>query len=632
MRQHHVLALSLALSTACAAEGGGDTAECTGDKCDSLTGDDKPLDSPCADSLFDRSGRDFLPERLAEDALIKHVYMDADGGCPVLFDDIMALMKKSDSKSCQGGPSDAKGLATRVVTEQAQLNASSAGAGYRTITSRTCDGREEFGLLFSLFGFADAPGAASAGLDPKGSGNPDGLEIIAFDETNGVFNYYKEINGKMGFFGSSTDFVAQGPGGPNLTDERGCANCHPGGGINMKELTTPWLHWEGNFKSPGASDLVGSREAVMGALEDGPNLQFDVIQPGNQAWNTRKVDFLKDGPSVAKLLEPLFCPVQVNIASMNAKSKIGPRFLFDNQLASLAGGATAASITLTATHYDRIIGAIGQQVPGSDKADVVAPMAFIERSFEDMDFVDKLVAAGIIDDSFRADVLMVDFTRPVFSNDRCDLLEFAPDLTPEDRTADKIRDGFIANLAGAAEGSPAAQLKAHLEASKAGTSVDHGATLKTFVAACKTRQSSETVTAGDGTVSAFHADVMKLRSLQRKIAFRDGVLDTLKGSAQHPFKVFEFDDTLPADGISVSTSAAAGDLMRVDPEARLSPIDCTLVDKFVPTAAGGGGGGGEADSCEGRCGEFVNGASCQCDSMCSQFGNCCADLEEVCGS
>lgn len=631
MRTHFLLALPLALSTACATDGGGDTAECTGDKCDSLDGDDKPLESPCDSALFDRSGRDFLPERLAEDALIKHVYMDADDGCPVSFDEIMAVLEKNDTSSCQGGTSDGKGLATRVVTEQAQLNGASAGAAFRVITSRTCDGRAEFGLLFSLFGFADAPGAASVGLDPAGSANPDGVEIVAFDETNGVFNFYKEVGGKMGFFGSSSDFALQGAGGPNLTDVRGCANCHPGGGINMKELTFPWPHWEGNFKSPGAAELVGSRESVMGAVEDGPNLEEEVVQPGNQAWNARKVELLRDGPSVAKLLEPLFCPVQVNIASPNSKSKIGPRFLFDNQLTALAGSASASTITLTSSHYDRLIGAIGQVVPGSSKADVVAAMTFIERSHEDSDFVDKLVAAGIIDDGFRQDVLMVDFTRPVFSDDRCDLLELAPDLTPEDRTPEKIRDGFIANLAGEDDDSPAGQLKKHLEARAAGSPADHGATLKTFVAACKARQSSETVTAGDGTVSAFHADVIKLRALHRKIAFRDGVLDTLKGSAQHPFKVFEFDDTLPADDIAVSTSAAAGDLMKVDPEARLSPVDCALVDAFVPTAVEGGGGGGE-DSCEGRCGEFVNGASCQCDSMCSQFGNCCADLEEVCGS
>jgi hypothetical protein len=624
-------ALLLTLSGACATDGAGDGgATCEGEKCDSLTGEDKPLETPCDAVLFDRSGRDFLPERLAEDALVKHVYMKG-GDCPVTYDDIIAAMKESDDTGCTGGSTDAKGMASRVITEQAQLAGSSAGASYRSITSRKCDSREEFGLLFSMFGFADAPGAASAGLDPAGTATPDGLEIVAFDETNGVFNFYKEVGGKMGFFGSSTDFVAQGPGGPNLTDVRGCANCHPGGGINMKELTTPWLHWEGSFQSPGADDLVNSRSAVMGAVEDGPNLQFDIIQPGNQAWNTRKLDFLRDGPSVAKLLEPLFCPVQVNIAAANVKNRIGDRFLFDAQLTRVLKLASP-NITLTAAHYDRLIAAIGQNVPGTDKTDVVASMTFIERSHEDSDYVDKLVAAGIIDDGFRSDVLMVDFTRPVFSDDRCDLLEFAPDLTPADRTPEKIRDGFIANLAGEDDDSPAGLLRSHLEARAAGTPFAHDATVNGFVTACKARQSSETVEVTGGAVSAFHADVMKLRSLQRKIAFRDGVLDTLRGSAAHPFKVFEFDDSLPADDISVSSSAAATSVTSVRSTARLSPVDCTLVSTFVVAGAPPGGGGGAADSCEGRCDVFTPGATCQCNSVCTGAGDCCADFDELCGN
>ncbi|HUS65648.1 MAG TPA: hypothetical protein VMZ28_13955 [Kofleriaceae bacterium] len=622
-------ALLVTLSGACATDGAtGDGPACEGEKCDDLTGDDKPLETPCDDSLFDRSGRGFLPERLAEDALIKHVYLQG-GSCPVTFDEIIAAMKESDDAGCTGGPTGAKGMTTRVVTEQAQLAGKSDGAGYRTITTRKCDGREEFGLMFSLFGYSDTPGGASAGLDPDGTANPGEVEIIAFDETNGVFNFYKEVGGKMGFFGSSTDFVGQGPGGPNLTDVRGCANCHPGGGINMKELTAPWLHWESTFDSPGAEELVTSRAAVMGSVEDGPNLQFDVIQPGNQAWNARKLQFLEDGPSVAKLLEPLFCPVQVNIGAINAKNKITDRFLFDSQL-TRALGRSAPSITLTQTHYDRLIAAIGQNVAGTDKADVVAPMAFIERSHEDNDYVDKLVAAGIIDDDFRADVLMVDFTRPVFSDERCDLLQFAPDLAPDDRTPEKIRDGFIANLAGEDADTAAGLLRAHLEARAAGAPFDHSATLDTFVGACQARQSSEKVSVPGGDVSGFHADVIKLRSLQRKIAFRDGVLDTLEGSAAHPFKVFEFDDTLPADDISVSTSAAATNPLAVRPTARLSPVDCTLVSTFTPAGAASSGGGSE-DSCEGRCDVFTPGAPCQCNSVCTNAGDCCEDFEEVCG-
>jgi aqualysin 1 len=44
-----------------------------------------------------------------------------------------------------------------------------------------------------------------------------------------------------------------------------------------------------------------------------------------------------------------------------------------------------------------------------------------------------------------------------------------------------------------------------------------------------------------------------------------------------------------------------------------------------------GGGGGGGDSCEGRCGQFDPNASCQCDDQCVNFGDCCSDIDQVCG-
>jgi len=43
------------------------------------------------------------------------------------------------------------------------------------------------------------------------------------------------------------------------------------------------------------------------------------------------------------------------------------------------------------------------------------------------------------------------------------------------------------------------------------------------------------------------------------------------------------------------------------------------------------GGGGGGDSCEGRCGQFDPNASCQCDDQCVNFGDCCGDIDQVCG-
>jgi hypothetical protein len=622
-----ILSLLAITSVACAAESDDATSDaaCPDGKCDALDDEETPLETPCGNVLVDRSGRGFLPARIANDAFIEQVYGDKKDGCPVEFSAIMKVLEKKDNKTCTGG---IKGMQTHVISEQAQLSGTSDGAGYRAVTTRTCAGRPEFGLIFSMFGFS---GGGSGGLDISGSAFPPGLEIIAFDEKNQVFNYYKEVGGKMGFFGSSTDFVTTKPGGPGVTDIRGCGNCHTGGGLIMKELTFPWVHWEGQFRVPGAEELVANRPQ-MGALALAERLEEEVVEPGNAAWNDRRVDFLSTEGTVKQMLAPLFCPVEVNLASMNRKDRIQNPFLLDSTLFRTLS-LTSARVTTTASHYDRIIAAIGQQVPGTDAADLVAPMTFVARSGEDLDFVESLVEAGVIDESFQNDVLMIDFTRPVFSDDRCDLLEFAPELPAEERTADAIRDGFLANLADAEDGTPAAELRTHLQASKDGRSIDHAATASAFVAACTTRQANERIMVTGGQVSAFHADALKLRSLGRKIAFQDGAADNLDGSASHAIRVFEFDDTMPADDIAVTTSAKPTDLLKIHPAARLSPVDCTLVSEFVPTAvveepqettAG-------AESCADRCGEFVNGASCQCDDRCSEFGNCCDDFEMVCG-
>ena len=60
------------------------------------------------------------------------------------------------------------------------------------------------------------------------------------------------------------------------------------------------------------------------------------------------------------------------------------------------------------------------------------------------------------------DVLLVDFTRPIFSDDRCELLEFAPVLASADQTPENLKLGFLQNLGNPPAGTPAAELKNNL--------------------------------------------------------------------------------------------------------------------------------------------------------------------------
>ena len=217
-----------------------------------------------------------------------------------------------------------------------------------------------------------SPQLEAAGLHPEGDKFPGGLEVISFDEENQVFNFYKEINGKMGFFGSSTDYVMQGPGGPNLTSVRGCANCHPGGGLRMKELEVPWVHWEevrdAGFtdferRSPGADELFEDREAVLGARADGPRLEQEVIKPGNEAWNERRIQFVNGNGTVEDLLKPLFCPTTIQIGSTFNKRRVNHDFLVDKSLLGSLGLNEGGRINVEEDTYDNML-----EVTGSNRS------------------------------------------------------------------------------------------------------------------------------------------------------------------------------------------------------------------------------------------------------------------------
>ncbi len=50
---------------------------------------------------------------------------------------------------------------------------------------------------------------------------------------------------------------------------------------------------------------------------------------------------------------------------------------------------------------------------------------------------------------------------------------------------------------------------------------------------------------------------------------------------------------------------------------------------WIDTTMGNNGGGG-GPTCAGRCGNYTAGAACQCDSACTQYGDCCADKAALC--
>jgi hypothetical protein len=289
---------------------------------------------------------------------------------------------------------------------------------------------------------------------------------------------------------------------------------------------------------------------------------------------------LRDRGDVIGLLRPLFCNEEVNIDAVSSMGVVPNDFLYHNEI------SPKSVLSLDPSNYENLLRAINQRIPGTDATDTEREFAYITPSRSQKDYLRELRTRGIVDDLFIKDVLMVDFTRPIFSDARCDLLEgFAPTgLQAADMTPDKLRKEFIDNLKGAPRGSAAAQLRAYFEASKKGKEGNHFKVAEKFKEACIDRTKDFVdIPLGSGTVkvNAFQRDVMRLRSLYRKIAFRDGEADDLDGSDAHARSVFEFPATLPVDDIEVTTSASPDELLRVHPQARLHPETCEITHEFV---------------------------------------------------
>jgi len=492
-----------------------------------VTGEEENItDSVC--KLKDaRTGKTITKAALAElnDPIAKLVF--AGGSCPKTFEQVMTKLRETDKKSCKN---ERDGIKTRLISERSQ--GTGVPDAYRAVVSRACDGRSEHELLFSLFGIS------FDGSEPPES-LPEDVEIIAFDRERQVFDYYTVEGGNWTHFGNSKDYLE-----PKAKDKMRCAGCHTGGGLIMKEINQPWVHWEGKTNTVGTDALVAQFPS-FGTKATGYNLE-PTIKKGNDAWNTARIEHVKAKKTPADLVRPLFCPVEINIQTTGSDkipAAIPADFLFDPSLGRKDTLSIVAAdyTSLLATNEQFILDDSGEplQRSGKDVTDTFFKFAFPERSASDVDYVAKLVAEGVVSADFVKDVLMVDFTRPLFSEARCKLAELAPKTASN---AAAIKSGFAKSLEAAkpAAGSAGAKLLANLKDNADGSK--HDAALGAFVTACKARPKKELLT-----------DVLKIASARRNVVRERAIM--------------EFSESLPVDNLEAHRDSA------------LDPVTCTLTTK-----------------------------------------------------
>jgi hypothetical protein len=464
------------------------------------------------------------------------------GGCPTKLDEITTKLSANDNKNCQGGND---GLSTRLVNDTAFLTGKDDGS-YRGVVTRDCDGRGQSELFMSIFG-----------ISPNANSLPqEQTEMVGFDKTAGVFNFYvrESKENRFVFMGSSEDAIKQGykcdDNGacePVAAKDARCWACHEGGGLNMKELHSPWDSWNLNNQMPGNDAIIKKFGKQLGRAETGIELEGR-ISGGNRTWNNKRLSILKDN-GAAEVLRPLFCTVSINLETAGGA---------DSNLTSIPGNfyvsdAFGGSMSVDSAAYQAQIKANGQKITDGSRTlqgkkgavvDTQSAFRYVEKSFIDINYIQLLVQQKVVDDDFVKDVLSIDLTRAVFSKTRCDLLSKAPNLKGSDLTPDKIRDGFIKNL-GSASGAGAELLKALQNKSDA---ADHQKAADDFFKACAARPKKD-----------FIAD-----TLQYLAHTRFALLDH-KGTegAGRGQGIIEFPETLPVDNLKDTNKA-------------FDPATCTL--------------------------------------------------------
>jgi hypothetical protein len=539
-------ALTLSLFTnACASDDPPPEEEipsCDGGKCDGLDLPETAIAAtPCDGIMIDKSGRNAKKVAGRLNDPIANAVFKKGTSCPTTYKEILAKLREADKAKC---PDTSQGLSTRLISETGQLTGQPSLM--RGVVTRECGPRKEHELFFSLFG-----------LRPNASSLPPNVEIIALDKSAGVFNYYEaDGNGKINFFGNSKDMLK----GPASGDVRRCANCHVEGGLVMKELDSPWLHWEGDADIPGAQSFVDKFKADLGTKSDGINMESLVIT-GNQIWNASKQKFNKTSITTQDLLRPLFCTSDINLGSATTSatvSRLPLNSFMNRRLAeqSVEGIPMFLFPEINPADYQAQIAANGQVIAGvSGKTDTIFPHTYVTPSEISADYIRQMVESRLIDEDLARDILMVDFTRPVFSKDRCDLLSKIPNIpvvnnslsTPTMSAPDIIRAAIVQGLGAPATGTPAAELLVSIK-NKADSSPSgaHNTRLRTFLKSCDALGSKKLV-----------ANALTVASANRTIA--------------RGLPILEFQETVVSDNLSVPAGT------------RLNPKTCELTTAFVPT-------------------------------------------------
>jgi hypothetical protein len=295
----------------------------------------------------------------------------------------------------------------------------------------------------------------------------DFLQVMGWDDKQGVFHYYERKGDKWIWAGNSTHALDPDSRG------RGPFDSHVNGSMVMKELKPPWTHWHSQDATvpPEVFSPDDPTRNELPQFSGAEVFQFRVVQPGIRRWtNSRFTKTVSDDGSVAQakaLMEQLFVTTTVNLVSTARQSSevkpdevliLPPTFFCDvDTLSDTLQLAAPSGLEISGQRYldalERFQYALVDENAGFRRAgDTHFAFLVPERAFEDIDVVRKCLEVELLSERFVASALMVDFPNPTFSERRAALLARVPESAS---APERLEDTIVGAIeAAAADGTP----------------------------------------------------------------------------------------------------------------------------------------------------------------------------------
>jgi hypothetical protein len=443
-------------------------------------------------------GRDSPPGEVIDPAsgAIGDPFIDlviARGEFPTTLNELLAVLDRSN-----GQPEGLPDQLSFLVGEGAQIPWSAATSHIdRAFRFAVARGR---GSKFPLFISTAAPFDDDRIF----------LQLIAWDATAGAFQFYERRSGSWIWAGSSWQALEEDTRGQGPFDS------HINGGMVMKELEQPWLHWHSMAQTIGEQTLAPDdplRAEPLFTNRDGAERLEMIVRTNMSTWVQSRLGkaVAPDGsidrpdrlmrqvltttaPTIASSIDPYDGDPQatIQVPLTFFLDRVG---LFDIAELELNPGFTVerSRYRVMAQHLGLAVRDTRAQPPVRIDGDTFFAWPVPEPGLEDSALLKALVRKGIISRRFAAALLMIDFPNPVGSDDRAKLMAYVPS-SADASGSNNIETQLLATLGQASawpQGSPERQLVENMQLADGAWPAEYQRRLSDYVAAATARLATD---------------------------------------------------------------------------------------------------------------------------------------------